>query len=59
MIAQGTRHFVKGADTRIAAFRKGTVKAGTVNSGIAGNSQHTPRLRRISLFIIFYLLFII
>ena len=43
MITQGTRHFVKGTDTRVAAFREGTVDARTINARVAGNRQHTPR----------------
>jgi len=46
MIAQGTCYFVKGTDTRVAAFRKGSVEAGAINTSIAGNRQHTPRLSR-------------
>ena len=46
MITEGTRYFIEGADTRIAAFGKGAVNTRTVNAGIAGNRQHTTRLRR-------------
>jgi len=46
MIAEGTRHFIERADTRVAAFCKGAVNPRAVNAAIAGNRQHTARLSR-------------
>jgi hypothetical protein len=46
MITHGAGNFIKGTNTRIAAFNKRAVQARAVNSGVAGDCQHTPRFGR-------------